>query len=80
MSSRLDQEREEKLQPIRTKSCKTKLEKLGYAVSQSGNTRLEFIFEGSKIMFWPYSGWHSGKTIKDGRGFKNLLKQVNKNG
>jgi len=32
---------------------------------------------GSTINFFPYSGWHSGKSIEDGRGFKNLLKQLN---
>lgn len=76
MSNRLDQEREQKLQPQRMKSCREKLEELGFEVSEVGNTQLSFMFNGSKISFWPYSGWHSGKTIKDGRGFQKLLKQL----
>ena len=76
MSNRLDQEREEKLQPERIKACKLKLEQLGFVVSENGKTELQFIFKESLIRFYPYSGWHSGKSIKDGRGFLNLLKQL----
>lgn len=76
MSNRLDQEREAELQPKRIKSCKEKLESLGFTVKEHDNTQLSFIFKGSRISFWPYSGWHTGKTIKDGRGFKNLLNQI----
>lgn len=32
--------------------------------------------KGTIIRFYPYTGWHTGKLIKDGRGFKNLLKQL----
>ncbi len=77
MSSRLDQEREARLEPHRIKTCKEKLESLGFEITQN-HVQLEFIFKGSKILFWPYSGWHTGKTIKDGRGFKNLLQQLEK--
>jgi hypothetical protein len=76
MSNRLDEEREKILQPQRIASCRIKLEKLGFEVSQSGNTELQFMFNGSLVKFWPYSGWHSGKSIDDGRGFSNLLKQL----
>ncbi len=75
MSGRLDQEREARLEPKRIEGCKQKLEELGFVVTQH-HTQLEFMFEGSKVMFWPYSGWHTGKTIKDGRGFENLLRQI----
>lgn len=78
MSNRLDQEREEILQPVRVDSCKRKLEEMGFEVKQVDTTRLEFIFKGSRITFYPYSGWHTGKTIRDGRGFGNLLNQLNK--
>ena len=76
MSNRLDQEREERLQPKRVKDCKLKLEELGFEVEQAGDTQLRFMWKNSTISFWPYSGWHSGKSIKDGRGFNNLLKQL----
>lgn len=73
--ARLDIERQQELEPKRIYETKTVLEEKGFRVIQYG-TRLEFEYKGSKIMFWPYSGWHSGKTIKDGRGFKKLIKQL----
>lgn len=76
MSRRLNQEREELLQPKRMETCKERLESLGFSVISYEADRLEFIYDGNTIKFWPYSGWHSGKGIKDGRGFKNLLQQL----
>ncbi len=76
MSNRLDQEREARLQPKRMQSCKEVLESMGFGVQEFGGNRLEFEYEGEKIMHYPYSGWHTGKTIKDGRGFNKLLKQI----
>lgn len=76
MSSRLDQETEARLQPIRMATCKKQLENLGYRVISDESTKLLFLHKGCQITFFPYSGWHSGKTIKDGRGFNHLLKQL----
>lgn len=73
---RVDKDRQEKLEPIRMAETKAKLEELGFNVESFGNSRLEFIFNGNKITFYPYSGWHTGKGIKDGRGFEKLLKQI----
>jgi hypothetical protein len=78
MSNRLDQEREALLQPKRMKECKEKLEEMGFVVEQFGETELDFVFNGSVVKFWPYSGWHSGKSVKSGRGFPNLLRQLKK--
>lgn len=75
MSNRLDQEREAHLEPKRIESCKKKLEELGFEVEQQ-HVQLNFIYKGSKVQFWPYSGWHTGKTITDGRGFNHLLDQL----
>lgn len=78
--ARLNQERETHLQPIRMKTCQQKLEELGFDVTVVNHTLLTFIFNGKKVMFYPYSGWHSGSTIKDGRGFKNLIRQIEERG
>lgn len=75
MSNRLDQEREAHLEPKRIETCKAKLEQMGYKVTQE-HVQLNFTYRGSKIQFWPYSGWHTGKTIVDGRGFNHLIKQL----
>lgn len=78
MSNRLDQEREARLAPKRMNSCKEKLESLGFEVQQIDHTRLEFLYNGKKIMVYPYSGWHTGASIKDGRGFEHLLDQLHR--
>lgn len=74
--SRINKFREEALQPVRMRTCKTKLEDLGFAVESNDKNWLKFMYNGSKIVFWPYTGWASGASIKDGRGFDNLLKQL----
>ena len=79
MSSRLNQEREAELQPIRIESCKKKLESLGFVVNQD-DTKIAFVYKGSPVIFFPYSGWHAGKTINDGRGFGHLLSQLTEKG
>lgn len=76
MSNRLDQEREERLQPKRMETCKAKLEELGFIITQEDHTKLVFNYKGSQVQFWPYSGWHTGKAIIDGRGFSHLINQL----
>ena len=76
MSSRLDQEREARLQPKRMQVAIDAINKLGLPITYKDDVKIEFIYGGSKVSFFPYSGWHSGKSIKDGRGLDNLLKQL----
>lgn len=76
MSNRLDKEREAALQPERIQHAKNKITALGYEIIYEDGTRIDFMFNGSKIQFYPYSGWHTGATIKDGRGLNNLLNQI----
>jgi hypothetical protein len=56
--------------------AKAKIESLGYEVTSNLENRLDFVFKGRPVSFWPYTGWHTGSTIKDGRGLENLLKQI----
>mgnify|MGYP003608629210 FL=1 len=79
MSKRLNQEREQKLQPERIKSAKAEIERLGFVIQFEDNTSLKFQYLGNLITFFPYSGWFSGKGVKDGRGLKNLLEQISPN-
>ena len=76
MSNRLNQEREALLQPKRIAVGKSEIEKLGLKIVYSDDVRIDFMFKESKVTFYPYSGWHTGKTIKDGRGLKHLLDQL----
>lgn len=76
MSKRLNQEREQKLQPERIKSAKSEIERLGFVIEYEDETTLKFNYLGNLITLFPYSGWFSGKGIKDGRGLKNLIEQI----
>lgn len=74
--SRINKEREQALQPQRMRSTKDKLIGMGFNIAYEDETRLEFIFNNERVSFWPYSVWHSGKSIKSGRGFSRLLRQL----
>lgn len=74
--ARLDKQRQAELEPKRLELAKRKIQSLGYKVTEKAGNTLMFDFKGSSIVYWPYSGWATGSTIKDGRGLKNLLKQI----
>jgi hypothetical protein len=76
MSNRLDQEREAKLQPKRMETAIAAIQKLNLSIVHEDETKIVFWYKGSPVYFYPYSGWHTGKTIKDGRGLENLLNQL----
>ena len=74
--ARLDTQKQKELEPKRMEYAREQIEKLGYYIIFECDTRLEFVFKEEKIILFPYSGWHAGKTIKDGRGIKKLLSQI----
>lgn len=77
MGKRLDVERQKQLEPERAEYAMNKLAALGYEVTLLANGKeIRFLHKGKQVIFFPFSGWHSGKTITDGRGIKNLLKQL----
>lgn len=77
MTRRLDQDREHKLTPTRTEAAISALEKLGKYIERDDEKKcVYFIHNKEMITYWPYSGWASGKSIVDGRGLENLLKQL----
>lgn len=73
---RLDQERQKRLEPQRIAYAIEQIEKLGYEIIYKDYMEIRFVFKGSIVTLFPYSGWHTGKTIKDGRGIQNLLNQI----
>lgn len=75
---RLDRDRQGRLEPSRMDKAVTELSKLGYWIQYKSDTELRFVHGSEIIKFFPYSGWHTGKSIKDGRGLKKLLAQLNK--
>lgn len=78
--ARLNIDRQKKLEPVRVEKAIKEISKLGYKVKKETDVSISFVFKSNKIMFFPYSGWHSGKGIKDGRGLKKLLDQIKKPG
>lgn len=78
--ARLDTERQERLEPKRMADAIESVQAMGYEIItniQIENKRyFEFEFKGSVVRYFPYTGWATGKSIKDGRGLVNLLKQI----
>lgn len=76
MGQRLDIERQKKLEPVRIQYAIDQLTARGYEIIFRDETEIRFMHQGEEIIFFPYSGWHSGKSIKDGRGLQKLLGQL----
>lgn len=74
--ARLDIDRQKELEPKRMQYARNQITTLGYYVTEIDATTLQFMFRGSPITLYPYSGWFTGFTVTDGRGLKNLLKQI----
>ena len=73
---RLDIERQHRLEPRRMDYCERTLTNMGFDVVRVNSTELNFMHRGSLVRLWPYSGWHTGKTVRDGRGFAHLREQL----
>ncbi len=77
--ARLDTDRQHRLEPKRMADARESIEAMGYEIFFSDQVCLAFIFRGENVKYFPYSGWETGKSITDGRGLKNLLKQLKLN-
>ena len=77
MSYSLNKESEPPLQFKRMTKAMNELQSMNYDVEIIGTSKLMFKHREEWITFFPYSGWASGKNIKDGRGLQSLLKQLN---
>ena len=73
---RQNKERQEDLEPKRKDFALAEMKKMELEITLVTDSRIDFIFNGNRIEFYPYSGWHTGKGIKDGRGWNNLKKQL----
>ncbi len=78
--SRLDEQRQEELEPQRMEWTKKQFEGMGYKIDDielnGGKGFTITTPKGLSIQFWPYSGWWSGKGIGQGRGFSKLVKAI----
>ncbi len=66
----------QEIQKERLEYAKHMLEEIGINIIFECESRVEFEFLGETIQFFPFKSWATGKSIKDGRGLKNLLKQL----
>lgn len=71
-------ERQEQLEPGRIIYAKKMLKEIGYIAEQVNERAIKFNYNGEPVVLYPYSGWFTGKTVKDGRGIYNLLRQITK--
>lgn len=74
--ARLNKERQQELEPDRLKYAQNELEKLGIKITYQSKTHIEFDFKEHIVRLYPYSGWHTGKSIVDGRGLQKLINQI----
>lgn len=74
--ARLNIERQNILEPKRMEYAVEIITRMGFKVINKQDNCFSFFFSGHPVTFFPYSGWATGKSIKDGRGLDNLLKQL----
>jgi hypothetical protein len=65
-----------KLEPRRVEYAVEQLKKAGKQIHFQDHNTVQFWHNDNLITLYPYTGWHTGKGIKDGRGIANLLKQL----
>lgn len=73
--SRLDTERQKELEPQRMEYAIMKLDRI-VSIAYVSKTEIQFYWKDELVRYFPYSGWHTGKSISDGRGLQNLLNQL----
>ena len=71
-------EQRNKIEPNRFKYATEQLESIGATVipNNDGSRSMKVVCRDITVTFFPYTGWASGKGIKDGRGIHNLIKQL----
>lgn len=63
-------------EPERMEYAVKKISALGFEITYRDKATIQFMFKGHAVRMFPYTGWHSGKSITDGRGIENLIKQL----
>lgn len=74
--SRLNLQRQKELGPKRLEYAIAKIQEIGGEHIEEGEKAIKFIFKGNVITLYPYSGWFTGKSIRDGRGIEYMIQQL----
>lgn len=77
--ARLNIQRQKALEPNRVQFAVQAITTLGLPIVEQTHNTIRFIFKDQVVTYFPYSGWHTGKSITDGRGWKHLNDQLTKN-
>lgn len=72
----ISKEEKRKITEQRKEYAIIELEKLGYELTYEDDDEINISYKGKTVSIFPYSGWFQGKSVKKGRGIKNLLKQL----
>jgi hypothetical protein len=76
MGSNISNTLRKELQPRRMQYAINMIEKAGCTITFQDDKEIIFQYKDERINFFPYTGWATGKSIKDGRGINNLIKQL----
>ena len=76
MGSEISNTLRKELQPERVQYAMNLIEKAGCTITFQNEKEIIFQHKDERINFFPYSGWATGKSIKDGRGIHKLINQL----
>lgn len=66
-------------EPGRREYVISELRKRGYEPEWDADAKaVRFSYKGNIVTVWPYKGYFSGKGVKDGRGIRKLLNQLDR--
>lgn len=60
----------------RMEHARKKLFQAGISYVCPNDLTISFRYNCETVLFYPYTGWFTGKSVKDGRGLRNLLNQI----
>lgn len=72
----VSKDRRNKFESSRMKFAMKTLEDIGYETTEVNHQSFTINVDGNTVRVFPYTGWFSGKGIKDGRGIQYLKKQL----
>lgn len=72
---KVKEEERAKVEPTRFEYAVDKLMEAGHKVGLNPKDDKSIIVN-NMVLFWPYTGWYSGKGVGSGRGIHNLIKKL----
>jgi len=76
MGSNISNTLRKELQPRRMQYAINMILNAGCEITFQDDKEIIFQYKDERVNFFPYTGWATGKSIKDGRGIDKLIKQL----